>query len=81
MIAFDPVYATRAVLDILPNPWVARRVIGDLLDGLRKRGFDDDKLGASSSYILEELRKWLPLTTRSRTLRRWLMAASWVVPG
>ena len=56
---FDPVYATRSVLDIVPNPWVARSVIGDLLTALRERGFDDAKLGAASSYILEELRKWL----------------------
>jgi type III restriction enzyme len=58
-VAFDPVYATRSVVDIVPNPWVARSVIADLLSALRERGFDDDKLGASSSYILEELRKWL----------------------
>lgn len=58
-LAFDPVYATRSVVDIVPNPWVARKVIGDLLQALRNRGFDDAKLGEASSYILEELRKWL----------------------
>jgi type III restriction enzyme len=58
-LAFDPVYATRSVIDIVPNPWVARGVIEDLLNALRARGFDDTKLGAASSYILEELRKWL----------------------
>jgi type III restriction enzyme len=58
-VAFDPVYATRSVVDIVPNPWVARRLIGELLQKLRERGFDDTKLGEASSYILEELRKWL----------------------
>jgi type III restriction enzyme len=58
-IAFDPVYATRSVVDIVPNAWVARSVIEDLITALRTRGFDDAKLGAASSYILEELRKWL----------------------
>jgi type III restriction enzyme len=57
--AFDPVYATRSVVDIVPNPWVARGVIGQLLSGLQERGFDDDRLGSSASYVLEELRKWL----------------------
>jgi type III restriction enzyme len=57
--AFDPVYATRAVVDIVPNPWVARGVIEELLAALRERGFDDERLDLSSSYILEELRKWL----------------------
>jgi type III restriction enzyme len=58
-LAFDPVYATRSVVDIVPNPWVARNLIGELLQALRNRGFDDAKLGEVSSYILEELRKWL----------------------
>ena len=59
LVSFDPVYATRLIIDLLPNPWVARTVIGDLLKILRRRGFDDAKLGAASSYILEELRAWL----------------------
>jgi type III restriction enzyme len=58
-ITFDPVYATRSVVDIVPNPWVARAIIDDLVKALRKRGFDDAKLGAASSYILEMLRKWV----------------------
>jgi len=58
-VTFDPVYATRSVVDIVPNPWVARGIIEELLNALRVRGFDDVKLGAASSYILEELRKWL----------------------
>jgi type III restriction enzyme len=56
---FDPVYATRSVVDIVPNPWVARAAIDDLVKALKKRGFDDTKLGSASSYILEEMRKWL----------------------
>ena len=58
-ISFDPVYATRSVVDIVPNPWVARVTIDELVRALKKRGFDEGKLGAASSYILEELRRWL----------------------
>jgi type III restriction enzyme len=58
-ISFDPVYATRSVVDIVPNPCVARALVGSLVKALKKRGFDDVKLGAASSYILEELRRWL----------------------
>ena len=58
-LAFDPVYATRSVTDIVPNPWVARDAIENLLRELASRAFDDAKLGNSSIYILEELRKWL----------------------
>ena len=59
VISFDPVYVTRSVVDIVPNPWIARAVVDDLLQALRKRGFDDEQLGDAASYILEELRKWL----------------------
>lgn len=58
-VVFDPVYATRIISDIVPNPWVARSFIGKLISRLKDRGFDDDRLGAMSSYILEELRKTL----------------------
>lgn len=56
---FDPVYATRIVADIMPNPWVARGLIADIVKGLEKRGFDENKIGLLSSFILEELRKYL----------------------
>jgi len=56
---FDPVYATRLMVDVLPNPWVARSVVGELLDGLRKRGWTDETLGGACGFILEELRAWL----------------------
>jgi type III restriction enzyme len=56
---FDPVYATRLVVDIVPNAWVARAMIGELLEALAQRGFDEAKLGAVGGYILEELRKWV----------------------
>jgi type III restriction enzyme len=59
VLSFDPVYATRSVVDIIPNPWVVRDVIETLMKALMKRGFDEAKLGNASIYILEELRKWI----------------------
>jgi type III restriction enzyme len=58
-VSFDTVYATRLMVDILPNPWVARALVGELLAALRWRGLSDADLGGASGYILEELRKWL----------------------
>lgn len=55
---FDPVYATRSLVDVIPNAWVARGAIGEVLSGLKRRGLDDARLGSMSSLILEELRKW-----------------------
>ena len=56
---FDPVYATRIISDIVPNPWIARELVQTLLDLLLANGFDDKKLGELSSLILQELRKYL----------------------
>ena len=56
---FDPVYATRIVSDLVPNAWVARELVGELLKHLKAKGFDDAKFGALSSLILEETRKHL----------------------
>lgn len=58
-LQFDPVYAVRMVADIVPNPWVARDIVQELLDGLRANGFDDTKLGSVAGLIVTELRRYL----------------------
>jgi type III restriction enzyme len=57
--AFDPAYAVRMIMDLVPNPYVARELVGRVLARLEARGFDQAKLGALSSYIIDELRKVL----------------------
>ena len=59
ILAFDPAYSARMVLDIVPNPFVGREIVGRLLTALRDRGFDDGKLGQLAGLITEELRKGL----------------------
>lgn len=54
--AFDPGYAVRMILDIVPNPFVGREVVGRLCDALRSRGFDDRRLGGIAHIVAEELR-------------------------
>ncbi len=56
---FDPAYAVRLISDLVPNPFVGREIVGGLLDELKARGFDDAKLGALSSRIIDELRRAL----------------------
>ncbi len=58
-LAFDPAYAVRMVSDIVPNAWVAREIVGRLLDGLKARGFTEERLGELHGLVVEELRKWL----------------------
>lgn len=33
-LTFDPAYAVRMVSDIVPNAWIARALVGGLVDGL-----------------------------------------------
>lgn len=59
VLKFDPAYAVRMVVDLLPNPWIAREVVGGLLAGLTARGFDDDKIARTGRHLVDELRRWL----------------------
>jgi type III restriction enzyme len=57
--AFDPAYAVRMIMDLVPNPYVARELLGRVLARLDARGFDQEKLGALSAFIIDGLRKVL----------------------
>lgn len=56
---FDPAYAVRMISDLVPNPFVAREIVGGVLDALEARGFDDEKIGALASRIIDEMRRTL----------------------
>lgn len=58
-LIFDPSYAVRMVSDIVSNPFVGREIVGNLLDALRVRSFDDFKIGKLANLIIAELRKGL----------------------
>ncbi len=58
LVAFDPGYAVRLLVDIVPNPWIARELVGKVLAGLQARGFDDAKLGDLAGLIVAEMRAW-----------------------
>jgi len=38
-VVFDPVYATRIITDIVPNPWLARELVGKVVTRLESKGF------------------------------------------
>ena len=59
LLVFDPAYAVRMVVDIAPNPFVGREIVGRLVASLRTRGFDETKIGQLAGLIVEELRKGL----------------------
>lgn len=58
-LRFDPSHAVRMISDLVPNPFVAREIVGRLLGALTVRGFDALKIGTLSSLIVEEARKGL----------------------
>ena len=57
--SFDPAYAVRMIMDLVPNPYVARDLIGRVLARLEARGFDEAKIGSLAAFIIDELRKTL----------------------
>lgn len=66
VLDFDLTHAVRMVSDIVPNPFVAREIVGDLISALTARGFDDAKLGTLASLIVEELRRGLDAERAAR---------------
>lgn len=56
---FDPVYATRVLTDVVPNPWVAREVLGRIVATLRQRGWSDKRLVEASGHFLSQCLSWL----------------------
>ena len=47
---------TRQLTDLVPNPWQAARIAGDLLDELRAHGFDDAGIYAQRRSLVFNLR-------------------------
>ena len=58
-VRFDPSHAVRIISDIVPNPFVARDIVGGIVQSLRQRGFDDARIGRRSGLIIDTLRKAL----------------------
>lgn len=69
VLRFDPAHAVRMILDIVPNPFVGREVVGRLLDSLRGRGFGDTQIGGIASLIVEKVRKELAKARDARAER------------
>ncbi len=59
LLHFDPAHTVRLVSDLLPNPFVARELVGVLLGRLHARGFDEERLGRFAGLITSELRRGL----------------------
>lgn len=63
-MAFDPVFVSRSISDLVPNAFIARGIVAKLISALDGCGYDADKRGRHAGLILTELRKALE-TARS----------------
>jgi len=53
---FDPVYACRAISDLVPNAWQARALVDSLLVELTGAGVNVTKVGERAGLIIDQLR-------------------------
>ncbi|PID35475.1 MAG: hypothetical protein CR993_09850 [Rhodobacterales bacterium] len=56
---FDPSFAVRVLSDLVPNPFVCRQIVADLITALSARGFTPEKIGSLAALIVDEARKAL----------------------
>jgi type III restriction enzyme len=53
---FDPAYVTRAIVDIVPNPWIARSFVSQVLTDLEQLDISTLSWAAMTSMMIESLR-------------------------
>ncbi len=54
----DPVFMTRQIIDMVPNPWVAYEFVEGVLGRLRRR-FSDERIRRDMGFVIEMLKKHL----------------------
>ena len=50
--SFDPVYAVRAIADLIPNPWQGRAIVAETVRLLEACGLDQESMGVRESNII-----------------------------
>lgn len=65
-MSFNAPHVVRMISDLVLNPFVGRQIVARLVEALKARGFDDDKLGKLTSLIVEELRRGLDAERTAR---------------
>ena len=53
---FDPAYVTRAIVDIVPNPWIARSFVSHILTEMEKLGISMLGWATMTNVIIETMR-------------------------
>ncbi|MCH7499062.1 MAG: restriction endonuclease subunit R, partial [Nitrospinae bacterium] len=68
----DFTFMVRQIMDVVPNPWQATRIIEEALSTLEKRGVSTKRIFANRLFLLREIRRDLQeqINTASETLFR-----------
>ena len=66
-VSFDPSYAARVISDLVPNAFVARSIIADLVRALQDRGFSHEQIGKAAGTIISMLREDLDADRMARS--------------
>jgi type III restriction enzyme len=54
-IEFDFAFMTRQLVDVIPNPWHAARILEETLDALRERGINEQRIAANRLFLLDAM--------------------------
>ncbi|MCY3630066.1 MAG: DEAD/DEAH box helicase family protein [Bacteroidetes bacterium] len=77
-LTLNPVYTVQRIIDLVPNPFIAREIVGGLLERLNHRGFDKDMMGKIAGLIADELHRRLE---QERDRRAELLFKKFVADG
>lgn len=55
----DLAFLTRNLMDVIPNPWQAARILMDTIKSLNDKGHDDIKIYNSRLYLLDNMKRHL----------------------
>ena len=48
-------FMTRQLVDVIPNPWHAARILEETLDALRERGIKEERIAANRLFLLDAM--------------------------
>lgn len=55
----DIAFLSRPLLDVIPNPWQAARILLETIEALNKKGYDEESVYNSRLYLLDSMKRHL----------------------
>jgi type III restriction enzyme len=54
-VELDFTFMTRQLVDVIPNPWHAARILEETLEALRERGIKENRIAANRLFLLDAM--------------------------